>query len=58
VPKCPMDSSALVPKCLGAEVSRCRSVRKAEQQQFARRGRICLQRLLDQRAYLMVFISA
>jgi len=26
VPNCPTDTSAPVPKCLGAEVSRCRSV--------------------------------
>ena len=34
--------------------------RRSEQQQFARRGRwgrICLQRLLDQRAYLMVLLA-
>jgi len=29
VPKCLKDISTLVPKCLGAKVSRCRSVRKS-----------------------------
>ena len=39
VPKCPLDISALVPKCLGSEVSKVRSVRTPTNQPTSPDGR-------------------